>query len=436
MAWNVLIVGGGFAGRAVARHLEKSLPSQAARVSLINDVNFSLYTPFLPEAAAGTLEPRHVVTPLREVLRRTHIRIGRATEHDKENRRVLFQNDRQEEWLRYDRLVLALGSVARVPPIPGLREHAVGFKSIADAIYLRNRVIEQLEAANSEPDPGRAEELLSFLFVGGGYAGLEALAELQDFAASAITSYPLARLRGMRWTLVDSAERVLSEIDPALSRYAVSQLRSRGIDILPRTALEGLDGKYAWLSNGEKIPAQTTVWTAGVRPSPLAGKFGLPLGERENIIVDSELRAADNIWALGDCAAVPQRGGGYAPPTAQHSLRQARVVAHNLLSSLGHGKPQKYRYRSRNAFVNLGRYKAVGRIGPFRFSGPLAWWMARTYHVSQIPGASRKVRSVLDWTVGLPFQRDLAELGTLGKPLSLSEEAYHHNGSEEPSGGS
>lgn len=430
MAWNVLIIGGGFAGSAVARHLEKELPRQAARVSLINDVNFSLYTPFLPEAAAGTLEPRHVVTPLREVLHRTHLRIGRATEH--KPGKILFENGREKEWLHYDRLVLALGSVARVPPIPGLREHAVGFKSLADAIWLRNRVVEQLEAANSEPDPERARQMLSFLFVGGGYAGLEALAELQDFAASAISSYPLARLRGMNWTLVDSADRVLREIDPVLSSYAVSQLRSRGIEVRTGITLQSLDREWAYLSDGTRVPAATTVWTAGVRPHPVLEQFGLPLGERGNVIVDQELRAASNIWALGDCAEVPEPGGGTAPPAAQHALRQARTVSQNLLASIGIGKSSKYSYRSQNAFVNLGRYKAVGRIGPLRFSGPLAWWLARTYHILQIPGLSRKIRSVLDWTVGLPFQRDLAELGTLGKPLPLEESTYQKGGSHKP----
>ena len=422
MAWDILIIGGGFAGTRVARRLEEHLPRQAARVSLINNVNFSLYTPFLPEAAAGTLEPRHVVTPLREVLHRTHIRIGSAVSHDASQQTILFNNGRGQEELHYDRLVLSLGSVARSLPVRGLREHAVGFKSLQDAIWLRNRVLELLEEANSETDPRRAEQLLSFLFVGGGWAGLEAIAELQDFAAQAIQSYPAARLRGMRWTLVDSAPRVLPEIDPGLAEYATAQLRSRGIDIRTGVTLEELRSDQALLSDGSRIPTNTTVWTAGVRPHPSLQNFSLPLGERGHLLVDRELRASKNIWGLGDCAQIPEPGGGWAPPTAQHALRQADLVAGNLLASLGFGKPTKYSYRSHGSFVNLGRYKAVGRLGPLRISGPLAWWMARTYHMMQIPGWSRKIRAVLDWTVGLPFQRDLAELGTLGKPLPLDEE--------------
>lgn len=420
MAWNIVIVGGGFAGTRVARQLEEKLPKQAARVSLINDVNFSLYTPFLPEAAAGTLEPRHVVTPLREVLHRTHIRIGSALGHDPQSRTILFENGRGQEELHYDRLVLALGSTSRLRDVQGLREHAVGFKSLQDAIWLRNRVLELLEEANSETDVQRAQELLSFLFVGGGWAGLEAIAELQDFAAQAIQSYPLARLRGMRWTLVDSSPRVLQEIDSGLAEYATEQLRSRGIDIRTSTTLEKLGSTSALLSDGTEIPTRTTVWTAGVRPHPALQNFGLALGERGHLLVDQELRASENVWGLGDCAQVPEKNG-WAPPTAQHALRQADLVATNLLASLGYGGTRKYSYRSFGSFVNLGRYKAVGRLGPFRISGPLAWWLARTYHMLQIPGVSRKIRAVLDWTVGLPFQRDLAELGTLGKPLPLEE---------------
>src|SRR5215203_332116 len=228
MAWNVVIAGGGFGGAAAARELERVMPKQSARLTLVNETNFALYTPFLPEAAAGTLEPRHVVTPLREILNRTYLRLGAIVAHDPEAKTVTLRAKYGEtEQLPYDQLLLSLGSVSRVLPIPGLAEHAVGFKSLADAIYLRNHVIETLEEANATEDPARREQLLTYVFVGGGYAGLEALAELQDFAADAMEAYPRARLHGMRWVLVEATNRVLPEIDPQLGEYALRAARAR-----------------------------------------------------------------------------------------------------------------------------------------------------------------------------------------------------------------
>src|ERR671919_2842758 len=234
MAWDVVIAGGGFGGAYAARQLERLLPKQSARLMLVNDVNFLLYTPFLPEAAAGTLEPRHVVTPLREMLKRTYLRLGAISGHDPASRTVeLRTHEGETEKLPYDQLLLALGSVSRVLPVPGLAEHAVGFKGLADAIWLRNHLVETLEEANASEDPARRDELLTYVFVGGGYAGLEALAELQDFAADAMESYPRARLHGMRWILVEATDRVLPEIDRELAEYAMRQLRGRGIEVRP-----------------------------------------------------------------------------------------------------------------------------------------------------------------------------------------------------------
>ena len=269
MAWNVVIAGGGFGGAMAARELERVMPRQSVQLTLVNDVNFLLYTPFLPEAAAGTLEPRHVVTPLREILKRTYLRLGAVEAHDPATRTVTVRTrDDEAEELPYDQLLLALGSVSRVLPVPGLSEHAIGFKTLADAIWLRNHLIETLEAANATEDPGRRDELLTYVFVGGGYAGLEALAELQDFATDAIESYPRARLHGMRWVLVEAADRVLPEIDLGLAEYALRELRGRGIDIRLGTTLEEVGPRTARLSSGETLPTRTVVWTAGVAPHP------------------------------------------------------------------------------------------------------------------------------------------------------------------------
>jgi NADH:ubiquinone reductase (H+-translocating) len=435
MAWNVVIAGGGFGGATVARRLERTLPKQSARLMLVNDVNFLLYTPFLPEAAAGLLEPRHVVTPLREILKRTYLRLGAISAHDPAARTVeLRTHDGEADTYAYDQLVLSLGSVSRTVPVPGLAEHAIGFKSLADAIWLRNHVVDTLEQANAAEDPARREQLLTYVFVGGGYAGLEALAELQDFAADAMDAYPRARLHGMRWILVEATDRVLPEIDERLADYAVRELRGRGIEIRLGTTVEEVQWDSATLSTGETVPTRTMVWTAGVQPHPSLSRLSLPLDERGRVRVDESLavEGMQGVWALGDCASAPDRRRGFAPPTAQHAIRQAKVVAANIGAELGIGEPRPYRYSSRTAFVNLGRYKAVGRLGGRTFSGFLAWWMARTYHLSQIPGAMRKLRAVIDWTVSLPFKRDLAEVGSIGHPRPLRSEVYESGGSHRP----
>ncbi len=422
MAWNVVIAGGGFGGAMAARELERLMPHQSARLVLVNEANFMLYTPFLPEAAAGTLEPRHVVTPLREILERAYLRLGSVTGHDPEARTVeLRAKYGQLETLHYDQLLLAVGSVSRVLPVPGLAEHAVGFKSLADAIWLRNHVVETLEEANATDDPARRDQLLTYVFVGGGYAGLEALAELQDFAADAMENYPRARLHGMHWVLVEASDRVLPEIDPLLADYALRELRGRGIDIRLGTTLEEVSVDSARLSSGETLLTRTLVWTAGVTAHPSLRDLNVPLDERGRVPVDEHLRVQgmDSIWAIGDCAAAPDPRGGVCPPTAQHAVRQGPVAARNIAAELGIGSSQPFEYRSNASFVNLGRYKAVGKVGERTFRGFPAWWLARTYHMSQIPGVARKARAVLDWTASLPFRRDISEVGSIGHPKPL-----------------
>ena len=440
MAWNVVIAGGGFAGATAARKLEKLLPKQSARLTLVNDVNFLLYAPFLPEAAAGTLEPRHVVTPLREILKRTYLRLGAVSGHDPERRTVTVTNhEGDDEELPYDQFLVAIGSVSRSLPIPGLDEHAIGFKSLADAIWLRNHVIETLELANATEDAARREQLLTYVFVGGGYSGLEALAELQDFAAHAMEYYPRARLHGMRWILVEAMDRVLPEVPRELADYAVHQLRGRGIDIRLGTRLEEARADSVRLSTGEEISTRTIVWTAGVAPHPSLQALNLPLTEQGKVEVDQTMRVRglERVWAIGDCAAVPDPGRDHklsCPPTAQHAVRQGPVVAHNIAAELGavDGGPKPFTYKAKASFVNLGRYKAVGQLGNVEFHGFPAWWMARSYHMSQIPGAVRKLRAIVDWTVGLPFRRDLSEVGSIGHPRPLKDEVYTRGGTHRP----
>jgi NADH:ubiquinone reductase (H+-translocating) len=379
------------------------------------------------------LEPRHVVTPLRDVLAHTRLRLGAVTARDSARRTVTMVDlEGAEHECRYDRLVVAHGSVSRVLPIPGLEEHAIGFKTLADAIWLRNHVIQCLEMADATDDPHHRGELLTFVVVGGGYAGLEALAEVQDLAADAIELYPSARLHGMRWILVEATDRVLPEIDLSLADYATRELRSRGIDVRLGTTLEELTATSVRLTTGEVLPTCTVVWTAGVTAHPSVRNLGLPTDARGRIVVDRYLRVAgeDDVWALGDCAAVPdpRKDVEFCPPTSQHAVRQGRTAGRNVAASLGVGQARTFNYKSMGQFVNLGRYKAVAKVFRFQIRGFPAWWLARTYHLSQIPGRARKVRAVVDWTVGLPFQRDIAEVGTIGQPRPLRTDVYERAG--------
>ena len=429
MAWNVVIAGGGFGGFYAARTLSRVLEPHAAHVRLVTADNFMLYTPLLPGAAAGTLEPRHVVVPLREELDASiHLRLARILGATPENNRIHIRSlDGHEEDLRYDQLIVALGSVSRVLPIPGLAEHGRGFKTLPEAIALRNHVIRTLEVAETLEDGNARRELLTYVFVGAGYAGLEGLAELQDFTADVMDLYPRCRVTGMRWILVEATERVMPEIGPKLADFAVRELRGRGIEIRTRTTLGAVTASTATLSDGEVIATRTVVWTAGVKAHPVAARFGLPLDDRGRILSDSHLQVQgfDNVWALGDCAAVPDpaRKGQPCPPTAQHAIRQGRVVGRNVAAALGGGgRKQKFTYKTKGVFVDMGRRKAVATTGPITWSGMPAWMLARSYHLAAMPGVGRRARLLVDWNIGLLFGRDTAELGSLGTPLTLAEE--------------
>src|SRR4051795_441143 len=428
MAWRVVIPGGGFGGLSAARRLERLLPRHSAQVTLVADANFLLYTPLLPGAAAGTLEPRHVVVPLREELTSTDIRLGRVTGADPVAKRLDYVTpDGREESLEYDHLIVGLGSVSRVLPIPGLAEHGIGFKTISEAIALRNRALVNLEIAETLDTPEERRSWLSFIFVGAGYAGLEGIAELQDYVADVIDRYPRCRLDGTRWILVEAGDRIMPEIHPGLAEFAGRELRGRGIDIRTSTTLDAMTESTATLSTGEAIPCRTVVWTAGVRPSPIVAKLGLPLDERGRIVCDEYLRVPgyEGVWAIGDAAAVPDpaaKGTRPTPPTAQHALRQGRLVGHNVSAALGHGKLKKFTYKTLGVFVDMGRHQAVAEMVGVRIRGFPAWFAARSYHLALMPGATRRLRLVADWTVALFFNRGAPELGQLGHPPTLDSD--------------
>jgi NADH:ubiquinone reductase (H+-translocating) len=424
MAWNVLILGGGFGGLYAARKLERSLPPHAAKVTVVTDVNFMLYTPLLPGAGAGTLEPRHVVVPLREHMKRTDLLLGRVTGADPDSKKVFVTTaEGDERQLEYDQLIIALGSVSRTMPVPGLKEHAVGFKTLSDAIALRNQIIHTLERAESVEDEAQRKALLTYVFVGAGYAGLEGLAELQDFAADIVDLYPRARVDGLRFILVEARERVMPEISADLAAFATSELRKRGIDVRTNTTVERISADSVELSDGEVVPCRTVAWTAGVRPAPVVAEMGLPLDKTGRIVVDRycKVEGRNDVWAIGDSAAVPDpaKPGSPTPPTCQHALRQGRTVAGNVAAALGAGRPKPFTYKTLGVFVDMGHQKAVAETVGIKWRGFPAWFLARTYHLAMMPGTSRKLRLVVDWTVDLLFGRDTSELGQLGHPPVL-----------------
>ena len=410
---GTLIVGGGFAGASLARLIG------GAGATLVSPENFMLYTPMLPEAASGMIEPRHCVVPLRQMCPHADLLLGRIGSLDRAAKTVRVATDDGDYEVGYERLVVALGSVVRVLPVPGLAEHGLGFKSLADAINLRNHVLRRLEAADAALDAEMRTRELGFVFVGAGYAGVEALAELFDLVHDALRFYPRLRDAKQRWVLVDAAPSILHEIPRGLGEYAARQLVRRGIEIRVATTLTSLDAEAATLSDGERIPTATLVWTAGVKANPLLARLGLPLDDRGRVLVDATLRVegTDDIWALGDCARVPNLAAADPdPPTSQHALRQARRLAKNL-----RGDPQPYRYRMLGQVATLGRYKGIADVLGLRLWGFPGWFVTRTYHLFQLPLVSRKLRVVADWTISLFFRRDIAELGTLGHPQGLRD---------------
>ena len=411
---GTLIVGGGFAGSYVARKLGR------LGATIVSPQNFMLFTPMLPEAASGTLEPRHVVVPLRVMCRHAELVLGRAVAHDADGRRVQVETEERVHWLHYENVVFALGAVARTLPIPGLAEHALGFKSLADAIHLRNHVLTRLEVADAASTDVHRRRELTFVFVGAGYAGVESLAELSDLVRDAMRYYPALQAVPQHWVLVDVAPKILPEIPMRLGDYAGELLLRRGVDIRVGTTLEEVEPHAVRLSDGDHLLTSTVVWTAGLKANPILAGLGLPLDDRGRVRVDETLRVegTDRLWALGDCAAVPNAAtpGQIDPPTSQHSLRQAKRLAKNLS-----GDVRPYRFRMLGEVATLGRYKGIASIFGFPLKGFPGWWITRTYHLYQLPTLSRKLRVVTDWTVALFFRRDIAELGVLEQPRRLGD---------------
>jgi NADH dehydrogenase len=427
---HILIVGGGYVGMYTALRLQRRLHRDEASVTVVDPQSYMSYQPFLPETAAGSLEPRHVVVPLRRVLRRCQILGGVITGVDHARRIARFQPAEGAAYdLSYDVLVLAPGSISRTLPIPGLRECGIGFRTVAEAIYLRNHVLARLDLASSTTDADVRRRALTFVFIGGGYAGVEALAELEDMARSAIRFYDGITADDMRWVLVEATGRILPEVSADMGDYTVRELGGRGIQVKLDTRVESLVGGHVVLSSGEEFDAETVVWTAGVRPHPLLEATDLPLDDKKRVRCTAALQVVDvdDAWAAGDCAAVPDLSkndpDAFTSPSAQHAVRQSKRLADNILASL-RGKPVKdYRHAYAGSVASLGLYKGVAEVYGVKLRGLPAWFMHRTYHMSRMPTTNRKIRVIADWSLALLFRREIVSLGEFENPRKAFEES-------------
>ena len=403
--------------------LQKKLGRGTAEITVIDPQPNMTYQPFLPEAAAGSVEPRHVVVPLRKVLPKCNVVTGAVTTITHAQKTVTIQPADGEPYdLGYDILVVCPGSISRLLPIPGLADVGIGFKTIGEAIFLRNHVLARLDLAASTSDPEQRKRALSFAFVGGGYAGVEAMAELQDMAQYATRYYPNLEASEMRWVLIEAASRIMPEVSVRLSSYTVDRLTERNIDVRLSTRLESAVGGHLVLSDGEEFHADTLVWTAGVKANPLIEATDLPRDDKGRLPCAANLtvKGVTNVFAAGDCAAVPDLSkddpAAVCAPSAQHAVRQSKVLARNVVAAVRGNALRDYRHAYAGSVASLGLYRGVAEIYGIKLRGPIAWFMHRTYHVSRMPTLNRKVRVVADWTAALLFRREVVSLGQLQTP--------------------
>ncbi|MFE2559834.1 NAD(P)/FAD-dependent oxidoreductase [Streptomyces sp. NPDC059352] len=434
---RILVVGGGYVGMYTALRLQRQLRAElragAVEIVVVTPEPYMTYQPFLPEAAAGSISPRHVVVPLRRVLDRCRVLIGEVRSIDHAKRTAALSTLASEEEgtggmeLTYDELVLAPGSVSRTLPVPGLADHGIGFKTVEEAIGLRNHVIEQMDIASSTRDPGLRDAALTFVFVGGGYAGVEALAELEDMARYTARYYHNVKPEDLRWVLVEASDRILPEVGGAMGKYAIRELRGRNIDVRLGTRLESCEDRVAVLSDGTRLPTRTVVWTAGVKPAPVLAATDLPLNERGRLRCTAHLavEGVAHAWAAGDAAAVPDvtfgAPGRECAPNAQHAVRQAKVLAENIAASLN-GRPLKeYAHAYAGSVASLGLHKGVAHVYGRKLKGYPAWFMHRAYHLSRVPTFNRKARVLAEWTLSGLFKREIVSLGSLEHPRAEFE---------------
>jgi len=424
---RVLVLGGGTVGLYSARRLRKRLGRREAAIVVVDPRPYMTYAPFLPEAAAGSIDSRNVVAPHRRALKGVDVLQGKVSQINHAERTVQITPEEGEPyWITYDHLVVGLGSVARTLPIPGLAEQAIGFKNVEEAIAVRNHILNRIEVASSTWDPELRRRMLTFVFVGGGFAGVEALGELEDIARYTVNHYKQIEQDELRFVLVEGSPRILPEVSEELGGYTLEQLRKRHIEIHLSTFLNSCVDGHIVLSNKQEFDADTIVWTAGVKANPVLQQSDLPLDQMGRVTCNASLQVVDaegvvvpDAYAAGDCAAVPDlvNPGKFCPPNAQHALRQGNHLGDNLARVLRSAEVTEYSHKNIGAVASLGMYKGVAQMfGRIKVRGFLAWVLHRTYHVFAMPTVNRKLRIMAGWTGSLLLRREVVPLGALHDP--------------------
>jgi NADH:ubiquinone reductase (H+-translocating) len=415
---RILILGGGFGGVYVARELERLKRAGApVDITLVSRDNFFLFTPMLHEVAASDLDITHIVSPLRTLLRASRVFVGEVERIDLAGRQVVVSHglESHSHVLGYDQLVVALGSTTNFYHLPGLEAHALTMKTLGDAIHLRNRVIATLEQADTECASDDDEGLLTFVVAGGGFAGVETIGAVNDFVREALDFYPRLRQRALKMVLLHAGEEILPELGMQLGAYARAKLTGRGTQIVTNARVTSVTADGVHLDNGVFMPSRLVVWTAGTSPHPLLERLPCP-SERGRIRVEDTMAVPGwpGVWALGDCAVIPDRStGGTFPPTAQHAIREATVLARNIVANL-QGRPLRpFAFRTVGQLAAIGRRTGVARILGVNFSGFVAWWLWRTIYLSKLPRLEKKLRVALDWTLDLIFSKDFVQFLTV-----------------------
>ena len=427
---RIVILGGGFAGAYCAQELERRVRGLPVETVLINRNNYFVFHPLLMEAGTGSLEPRHAVVSIRRFLTRTRFLMADVLGVDWQQREVLYRLVGHEEVARvgYDQLVVALGSVTRLPPVPGLEAYGFELKSLADAVGLRDRAIQMLEVSDALGDAAQRRARLRFVVVGANFTGVEAASELQVLLLSARRLYRTIRREEIELPLVDRNAKVLSAIaDDDLSEYALLHLRRRGIDVRLGASVREVHEDHVILTDGTILPTHTVLWCAGIAPSPLIARLELPVDERGYILCERDLRvqARTNVWAIGDCAVNTDAEGRAYPATAQHAVRQGVHLARNLARVLRGEAAQPCDIVNQGSLVALGCRTGVAKVLGIKLSGFAAWFLWRTVYLMKMPGWARRFRIALDWTVSLLFTRDYVQLGLhRGRALEAAENPH------------
>ena len=417
---TIVILGAGFAGVQCARELARKLPLEHdARIVLVDQHNYLLFTPMLTEVAGGQVDTRHVVSAVRRFSPRITFVEGRVDDVDLRRRRVTLTVGRaaegipeEQRTLVADQLVIALGSVTNYHGIDGLQEHSLAMKSLGDAAAIRNRALGLLERAGAEPDRERRRALLTFVVGGGGFSGVETMAALNDLVRESARYYPQIQAGDIRTVLVHGQDRLLPELTGSLAAYAQRKLAERGVEVLLGAEIAGAGEGYVELHGGRRIATHMLIWTAGVAPSPLVGRLDCQRGKHGGIVVDAccAVPGRPGVWALGDCAEIPRRGGKTYAPTAQNATREGRRVARNVVAALRGEPPRPFRYIPAGELAIVGKRSGVARVFGLRFSGFVAWWLWRTIYLLKLPTLGKRIRVAADWTLDLLFGREFEEL--------------------------